>query len=59
MLSLYLQQEALNTVTFVACWWFCLPLEIDCLDDKSQGWTDSIDVFVHDFLHNRRFTCIV
>lgn len=35
------------------------PLEINCLDDKAQGWTHCRYILVHDLFHNGRFTRII
>lgn len=37
----------------------CIPVILDCLDNKSQSWADAVHVFVHDLLHNRRLSRIV
>lgn len=35
------------------------PLEVNCLDDKAQCWTDCGHILVHNLLHNGGFACII
>jgi hypothetical protein len=36
-----------------------VPLEVDSLDNETQGGTDGRNVFVHDFLNDRGLAGIV
>lgn len=55
ILSLYLRTISMIQEIFNKS----LPFIIDSFDDETQGRTDAVDIFTHDFLNDSRFASIV
>jgi hypothetical protein len=55
MFNLYLVQSASGQFM----WRISIPVIFDCLDDETKSRADTVDVFIHDLLHDRSLSCIV
>lgn len=59
MFSLYLHLRSQSCAAHAFSSNEDLPLVVYGLDDEAQGWTDAVDVFIHDSLHDCGLAAIV
>jgi hypothetical protein len=59
MLSLYLLTSQHCRIRLIGVSDSHSPFIVDRLDDETQGWTDCVDVLVHDLFYYCRFSRVV